>query len=63
MTDIVFDYVLVTDHAEQLAVLCGDVEGDVYRDGEIYADRASLDDWRSNKNHEEADDGQDSESD
>lgn len=36
----------VTDSDEQEAVRNGEIEGDVYRDGAVFADTASLLKWR-----------------
>lgn len=41
------DRVLVTDEHEIAAVHAGEIEGEIYDDGEAWADSASLAAWRA----------------
>jgi hypothetical protein len=41
------EYVRITDRLEMMAVMNGEIEGDVYRDGEVWADPISLLQWRA----------------
>jgi hypothetical protein len=44
--EIQLENILVTDEAEIDAVKYGEIEGDVYSDGEVWADVVSLLQWR-----------------
>jgi hypothetical protein len=44
--EIQLENILVTDEAEVDAVKYGEIEGDVYSDGEVWADVVSLLMWR-----------------